>query len=167
MEFDKSRVYTVLNADELEVGSMVIVADNLKDLKAKVLDGYEDMQHRLIKIGEERFQNRFFTTENLAWALAYLVSPSDNQLTAEYEPFSDMETAYEAINLHGGWVINEDGAYFAITGINIGPENREELLVGQHWYSAESIFESCIFADDGSLVGQRIEDSDTKKDGAT
>ena len=29
MEFDKSKVYTALNADELEVGSMVIVADSL------------------------------------------------------------------------------------------------------------------------------------------
>ena len=29
MEFDKSRVYTALNADELKVGSQVIVGDSV------------------------------------------------------------------------------------------------------------------------------------------
>lgn len=33
MEFDESRVYTALNADKLEVGSKVITADTLKQLK--------------------------------------------------------------------------------------------------------------------------------------
>lgn len=41
MESDKSKVYTVLNADELKLGSGVIVADTLKDLKNKVeMGGY-------------------------------------------------------------------------------------------------------------------------------
>jgi len=33
MEFDKSKVYTTLNADELKIGSKVIVADDLGTLK--------------------------------------------------------------------------------------------------------------------------------------
>lgn len=33
MEFDKSKVYTALNADELEVGDVVFVADTLAELK--------------------------------------------------------------------------------------------------------------------------------------
>lgn len=33
MDFDKSKVYTALNADELKLGSKVIVADDLKTLK--------------------------------------------------------------------------------------------------------------------------------------
>lgn len=36
MEFDKSRVYTSVNADELKVGSEVICANNLDSLKCKV-----------------------------------------------------------------------------------------------------------------------------------
>ena len=36
MEFDKSRVYTIVNADELKVGSKVIVADSLGLLKRLV-----------------------------------------------------------------------------------------------------------------------------------
>ncbi len=44
MEFDKSRVYTSVNADELKVGSKVIVGDNLLELKECVL------KYRLPKI---------------------------------------------------------------------------------------------------------------------
>ena len=36
MEFDKNKVYTALNADELKVGSKVIVANYLESLKAQV-----------------------------------------------------------------------------------------------------------------------------------
>lgn len=36
MEFDVSRVYTAVNADELKVGSKVLVADNLEELRTKV-----------------------------------------------------------------------------------------------------------------------------------
>ena len=32
MEFDKSRVYTALNADELKVGCKVIIADDIASL---------------------------------------------------------------------------------------------------------------------------------------
>ena len=164
MQFNKSRVYTALNADELEVGSMVIVADNLKDLKAKVLDGYEDMQHRLIKIGEERFQNRFFTTENLAWALAYLVSPPESKKTPKYKPFSNSETAYKIIAAHGGW-IKQGRVYHFVTGLDIGCRNGDQIQLDRSWFSAKFVCEKFTFADNGSLVGQRIEDSDTEEDG--
>lgn len=36
MEFDKSRVYTALNADELKEGSLVVVANDVSTLQGKV-----------------------------------------------------------------------------------------------------------------------------------
>ena len=36
MEFDKSKVYTALNAEELQVGSMVLLEDRLCLLKCLV-----------------------------------------------------------------------------------------------------------------------------------
>ena len=36
MEFDKSRVYTALNADELKIGSKVILGNTLSELKEAV-----------------------------------------------------------------------------------------------------------------------------------
>ena len=45
MEFDKSRVYTALNADELKVGSKVIVADSLQGLKDRVNKAASDDEY--------------------------------------------------------------------------------------------------------------------------
>jgi hypothetical protein len=70
MKFDKSRVYTLLNADELKVGSKVIVADDLKCLKDRVEHGLEITE--LTGVGEEDCTYRFYTC-NDEFAIAYLV----------------------------------------------------------------------------------------------
>ena len=83
MEFDKNRVFTALNADELKVGSRVIVADTLEVLKLnlqKVNNINDALVFDLIKIGSETDEYRFETTENI-WQLAYLISePEEKKL---------------------------------------------------------------------------------------
>ena len=37
MDIDKSKIYTSINADELRVGDKVVVADNMVDLRNKVM----------------------------------------------------------------------------------------------------------------------------------
>lgn len=70
VEFDKSKVYTVLNADELKVGSKVIVGDNLLELKENVI------KHRLPKIikkvESEDSEHRFLCDDDFHYTLAYL-----------------------------------------------------------------------------------------------
>ena len=72
MKFTKSRVYTMLNANKLKVGSKVIVGDNLAELKECVL------KHRLPKIikrvESEDAEHRFLCDDNFHYALVYLVS---------------------------------------------------------------------------------------------
>lgn len=41
MEFDKSRVFTALNAEEVKVGSKGYGSDSMEDLKNKVIKGGE------------------------------------------------------------------------------------------------------------------------------
>ena len=75
MEFDKSRVYTSLNADELKAGDKVIVANTLKDLKSAVdtaLYVYE-----LTDILTESSEDRFFANDR-CYLLAYLVEIREN-----------------------------------------------------------------------------------------
>ena len=43
MTFDKSRVYTALNAEELKEGSKIIGADNLADLRNQVERGADTL----------------------------------------------------------------------------------------------------------------------------
>lgn len=84
MKFDKTKMYTVLNAEELKVGSKVIVADNLTRLK-------EDISNpRLLKIIEkvelEDWEHRFLCDDNFHYALAYLVEePNELNENAELE----------------------------------------------------------------------------------
>lgn len=47
MEFDKSRVYSTLNADELKVGSKVIVAETLTHLKILLKERCSDFRKKL------------------------------------------------------------------------------------------------------------------------
>ena len=75
MEFDKNRVYTLLNADEVKVGSKAIVADNLLELKECVL------KHRLPKIikkvESEDSEHRFLCDDSFYYALAYLIEKGE------------------------------------------------------------------------------------------
>ena len=72
MEFDKSKVYSAKEADELKIGSEIIVADTYGDLKQNVLSGEEP--RNLLKILDEYSQYRFQASDGVLYALAYLVS---------------------------------------------------------------------------------------------
>lgn len=85
MKFDKSRVYTALNADELKIGSKVIVADNLASIKKKVAayNGNDKCLIKIEKIMPEQYESRFsihgeFFTD-VCWSLAYLVAEPESK----------------------------------------------------------------------------------------
>lgn len=71
MKFDKSKVYTALNADELKVGSKVIAANTLGDLKSRVERNGTLIQ--LDCINTEEYQYRFTCDDGIDYAFAYLV----------------------------------------------------------------------------------------------
>ena len=81
MEFDKSRCFTSLNADELKAGDKVIVGSSLLELKTNV-----ECNRRcgnIVEIGGE-CSNRRFTVDDVDgrgqtyWELAYLVERKEN-----------------------------------------------------------------------------------------
>jgi len=77
MEFDKSKVYTQLNADELRPGDRIICADTLSYLKRKISS--DDYYVSTIKeILDETKHKRFKTTSDISWVLAYLVERKEN-----------------------------------------------------------------------------------------
>lgn len=88
MKYDKRRVYTALNADELEVGSKVIVADDVLTLEVNVKG---DMNIcTLTRVGSpgecSRFQvKRPDTKDTTWWFLAYLVEPPKKQMATYRE----------------------------------------------------------------------------------
>ena len=78
MEFDKSKVYTALNADELKIGSKVIVADDIASLRDRVKEDKDIVTLEMVR--PEWFESRF-EDDTCYWTLAYLVSePGENKL---------------------------------------------------------------------------------------
>lgn len=77
MIFDKSKVYTALNAEELSKGDLIIGADTLAQLKEKVeIRNYKDLLS-ILEIRDNDKWSRFDTQENY-YSLAYLVCPARN-----------------------------------------------------------------------------------------
>lgn len=119
MKFDKSRVYTALNADELPIGSKVIVADNLKSLKKKVAKVAAFCDENAIAyitevcdIVSENCEKRFKIVERSYdrclyshYGLAYLVAePESNHIKCEElkigDIISDGDLDYMVLGVH-------------------------------------------------------------------
>lgn len=75
MEFDKSNVYTAVNADVLGNGDIVCVADTLSELKSDVQN--EEVTTLELVLADDN-EYRFAAGNGLDYILAYLVCPAHN-----------------------------------------------------------------------------------------
>ena len=96
MEFDKSRLYSATNADELKEGSKVIPADNLIQLERRIKKGNCTI-YILERIHSSGFLTHCFICRNSrnnrvsVFNLVYLVSPPDDAGTAGKPHFCNEE----------------------------------------------------------------------------
>lgn len=129
MEFDINRVYTAVNADEVKVGSKVICANTIKDLKRKVAEN-EITEIKGIK--DDCYENRFsawFDDDLLGYALAYLISEPD-------------EKKLKWTDLKIGDVIRRKGEIRMITGISTVRDSSEmHIFNGTNWLTDEELAE--------------------------
>ena len=147
MEFDKSRVYTAVNADELPIGSKCVFADTIQGLKERK---YIDT---LVGIADERRVYRFASEHGSDWkyALAYLIEPPAEP---KYKPFESVEKAMDAIKKHGGWLERKSDGLQGIVVAKSG----DRIKAVQCWYRLGDMFQSLVFADDGSPCGELVEE---------
>ena len=156
MQFDKSRVYTALNAEDLPIGSRCIFADTLGALSAKVQsEEYKDFIIILKRIYNDGFYNRFDTGDDL-FCFAYLIESSSKP---KYKPFSSVEKAMEAIKKHGRYVIKTNNMMSAFL-VTEDDEDQEEsrIFIDSHWYSLQELCRLFVFADDDSPCGELVEE---------
>ena len=82
MEFDIKRCYSAINADEVKIGSKVITAGNLEQLKKNVKDNWGITF--LQEINDENFVERFRVGNSPDMAindfLCYLVSEPEEDI---------------------------------------------------------------------------------------
>lgn len=151
MEFDKSRVYTALNAGELKVGSKCIFADTVKGLKCRIDDGRA--MAILTCIGDESSVSRFVANGATLFNLAYLIEPPAEP---KYKPFESVEKAMEAIKKHGGWVNDKIGLSYFVTAYDKKQTGR--VIYINNWYSLQELPAFFTFTDDGSPCGELDEE---------
>lgn len=75
MEFDKSKVYTAANADDLKVGSKIIVTQSFGELKEAVKVNKEPVVLKAVL--SPHCIARFEASDNVCYHLAYLVEEPD------------------------------------------------------------------------------------------
>lgn len=128
MDFDKSKVYTAVNADELKIGSKVVCANTIKDLKRKVT---ENEITEIKDIKDDCYENRFsawFDDDLLGYALAYLVSePEEKKLKWTDLKIGDVIRSKEANTITR-----------MVTGIDTA-ENHEHIEIGGYWLKDSDI----------------------------
>ena len=79
MIFNPAKVYTQLNAEDLKIGSQIVVANNLYDLRS-FIESYSsfDEAMTLSRIMPETWERRFALNPQIdaknTFALAYLIS---------------------------------------------------------------------------------------------
>lgn len=86
MKFDRSRVYSAVNADELLAGDKVIVADTLIDLKGLVCD-YKNIETLSLILDEDEKDR--FCIDNSSYSLAYLVEREERCINCKLFPCND------------------------------------------------------------------------------
>ena len=152
MEFDKSRVFSAVNADELPIGSKCVFADDLRELRRLV--SIEDTSQVLIAIKGESYKYRFEQAKadcmgDTLFALAYLIEPPAEP---KCKPFESVEKAMEAIKKHGGWVRYKHDKECAL----VVAYSKNLITLYDANIDTTDLLRAYVFADDGSPCGELV-----------
>lgn len=123
MEFDKAKVYTALNADELKVGSKVIIGNTIDALRNRVQNGTTPLTLSEIKSDcyEKRFKVKEYE-EDRTFSFIYLVSePEEKKLK-----WTDLKI---------GDVIKpkDDTISYLILAVNSWEDGKSHIRVDKTW----------------------------------
>lgn len=153
MEFDKSRVYTALNAEDLPIGSKCIFADTVKALRKKVqADDYAQYVQPFIRLHDNGYDVQFLAGYYV-YNYAYLIEPPAEP---KYKPFLSEEKAIEIIEQHECWIKSKMTQNCFLVGIK---DSKHIPLIG---YDCKEFFslllDGYVFVDDGSPCGELVEE---------
>lgn len=152
MTFDKSKVYTSLNAEELEIGSEVILANDLDTLKYEVeANSWPTYVKRLDSVMGTSSTNRFKSGDQ-HYNLAYLVRKvaKEEEQWIAYLARNNISCYLTACREDRWESVQKD--YGAKTKLFIGSESEVE-----EWYKARQKFAKVIKAwEDGKPIQVRV-----------
>lgn len=152
MKFDKARVYTALNADELEIGSICFLADTIAQLRERVESENDEYKCKIDHIFSERETYRFCDKSALQFLYAYLI---ELPRKPNYRPFKNVAEAMTAIKEHGGWVNDKMFHSYLVTAYDKKQTNRA-VCINRYWYDLQELCQFFVFADDGMPCGEAV-----------
>lgn len=130
MEFDKTRVYSLCNADKVKVGSKGYFADSINELKKKVNEGNELLT--LVKIYGEESATRFSVSTISSYILFYLVEEPKEKI---YRPYDDTAEMPNGAILNT--VVSREGTRLLI----IAAEDKRVCIGPQGWVSLLDLYQ--------------------------
>ena len=161
MEFDKSRVYTAVNADELPIGSKCVFADTVKALREEVETGdtvdvvrkFTGLYGCVEDYDDIQFSDGFYT-----YNYAYLIEPSAEP---KYKPFESFNNMADAAEKHGNDIkAKAEKCKGCIVGMGLKGHVIINGMFGMYYFcSTKELFEDYVFADDGSPCGELVEET--------
>lgn len=166
MEFNKSKVYTALNADEVPIGSYGFVADNINELKDKVLRSDSFIIASITAIRDDTFVGRFMVDASTrSYPFFYLLKkPAEkkycpyldtDEMISDFKKRFSHKTQSDTIPLI--WVQNAAGDKKLITSFN----GDSVLIPGQAPLSLDVLF--CLYRyTDNSPCGRLAEEEDNE-----
>ena len=92
MEFDKSRIYTMVNADEVKLGSVGYFADNIYSLQQAVQYNEKGYFGKVEDIKDNCTGFRFVADNGACFSLFYLVEEPGKE---EFRPYKDVDEMVE------------------------------------------------------------------------
>jgi len=167
MLFDKSKVFTALNADELKVGSKGYFTDNIESLESVVQSEDYLAFGELEKIQKPNMSCRFRMKEsNTSFNLFYLVEESEEK---KFRPYSNPEEMIEDFkkryNAYGGWSGKDNPMYNPMIWIKSKTTGFRHLVTDYGCGDGSPCNKSCIWIGSFSLVFKELFDKYTYLDG--
>lgn len=92
MKFDKTKVFTALNADEIKNGSKGYFADTLENMKYVVEHEHSEYYGKVVEINGEPYVSRFRFEDECDYCLFYLVEEPRKE---EFRPYKDVDEMVE------------------------------------------------------------------------
>lgn len=97
MEFDMTKVFTALNADEVKVGSKGYGSNTIKGLMVEVDNSLGNDYGEIYDIKDSSFSNRFFIKNRGGFNLFYLVEEPQKK---KFRPYNDTNEMIDHFNEH-------------------------------------------------------------------
>ena len=166
MKFDKSKVYTLLNADDVKDGSEGYFADNLEDLKDIVEHECDDYYGKIGRIEVESYSCRFHKKDKNCYGLFYLTKePKEEKIHPYSNPEEMIEDFKKRYNAYGGWSGKDNPMYNPMIWIKSKTTGFRHLVTDYGCSDGGPCNTSCIWIGSFHLEFKELFDKYTYLDG--